>query len=59
MGRDEHRSRKNSRLAQTPKQQLKKHDGIDVEFSRELQDAADRKAQSRRDAAKQRVTSEE
>lgn len=53
MGRDEHRKKKNSLLAQTPKQQIS--DGIDIEFSDELADGEDREAQARSEAARQRV----
>ncbi|WP_074435709.1 YfhD family protein [Oceanobacillus jeddahense] len=45
MGRDEHKKRKNNFLSQTPKNQIS--DGIDVEFSDELADAEDKKAQAR------------
>ena len=55
MGRDEHRKMKNSRLAQTPKQQIKDTDGIDVEFSEELADEDDRKAMERSKAAERRM----
>lgn len=55
MGRDEHRKMKNSRLAQTPKTQIKDNDGIDVEFSEEFADEDDRRAQARSRAADQRV----
>ncbi|MCM3740534.1 YfhD family protein [Oceanobacillus luteolus] len=55
MGRDEHNKNKNSRFAQTPKQQLRESDGIDVEYSVELADTDDREAQARSKAAERRV----
>lgn len=57
MGRDEHRNKKNSRLAQTPFLQLRRGttDGIDVEYSEELADVNDRKAQARSRAADKRM----
>jgi hypothetical protein len=54
MGRDEHRSKKNARLSQTPEQQLKQSDGRDIEFSEELADAEDRQAAARSRAARNR-----
>lgn len=53
MGRDEHRKNKNSFLAQTPKRQIS--DGIDIEFSEELADEDDLKAQERSRAASKRM----
>jgi len=53
MGRDEHRNKKNQYLAQTPKTEVS--DGIDIEFSEELADIDDRKAQERSKAAERRV----
>ncbi|MBP2079288.1 YfhD family protein [Oceanobacillus polygoni] len=53
MGRDDHKKRKNNYLAQTPKNQ--KTDGIDVEFSDEFADDADREAQARSRAADKRA----
>ncbi|WP_405099036.1 YfhD family protein [Oceanobacillus sp. FSL H7-0719] len=53
MGRDEHRKKKNSFLAQTPKQQIR--DGMDIEFSQELADQDDIEAQSRSKAASKRM----
>ncbi|WP_106495165.1 YfhD family protein [Lentibacillus sp. Marseille-P4043] len=53
MGRDEHKSRKNNYLAQTPKKQLS--DGIDVEFAEEFADEDDKQAQARSRAANNRV----
>jgi len=56
MGRDEHTTKRGSRqLAQTPKQQLKDSDGLDIEFSEELADAEDLEAKRRSDAADRRV----
>lgn len=53
MGRDEHKkSRGKQFLAQTPKQQIS--DGVDVEFSEEVADHDDKKAQARRKRADQR-----
>ena len=54
MGRDEHKSRKNNYLAQTPKN-LKTTDGIDVEFSNEYADFDDKEAQARSRAANKRA----
>lgn len=54
MGRDEHRKGKGKNmLAQTPREQLS--DGIDVEFSEQLADAADKEAQLRSQAADKRM----
>jgi len=54
MGRDEHKKARGKRhLAQTPKNQLS--DGIDVEFSEELADEDDKKAQQRMRQADQRA----
>lgn len=53
MGRDEHRKNKNSFLAQTPKQQIR--DGLDIEFSKELADGNDMKAQERSKEASKRM----
>jgi len=53
MGRDEHRKKKNSFLAQTPKQQI--GDGLDIEFSEELADKEDMKAQERSSSASKRM----
>ena len=52
-GHNKRDKNKNS-LAQTPAQ-LKKTDGVDVEFSREIADQADMEAQARANAANQRV----
>ncbi len=53
MGKDEHKKSRGKRyLAQTPKQQIS--DGIDIEFSEELADQADKDAQARSHQAKQR-----
>lgn len=55
MGRDEHNNKKGkNNLAQTPKNQLK-DDNHDIEFSEELADDDDRKAQARSDAAHKRA----
>ncbi|RWZ54931.1 YfhD family protein [Halobacillus fulvus] len=56
MGRDEHRhakGKKKRNLPQTPNQE--KHDGIDVEFSRELADQDDKEAMKRSAEADQRA----
>ncbi|WP_100012282.1 YfhD family protein [Lentibacillus sediminis] len=53
MGRDEHRHKKNSVMAQTPKNQLR--DGEDVEYAEEFADHADREAQARSRAADARA----
>ncbi|HLT55469.1 MAG TPA: YfhD family protein, partial [Bacillota bacterium] len=45
--------KKNQYLAQTPKTEVS--DGIDIEFSEELADIDDRKAQERSKAAERRV----
>lgn len=56
MGRDEHTTKRGSRhLAQTPKNQIKQSDGMDIEFSEELADAADIKAKERSMAADARA----
>ena len=55
MGKDEHKSTKNSFLAQTPKSQLKP-DGIDVEYAEEFADHEDKEAQARSQAANRRAT---
>ncbi|MBA4536331.1 YfhD family protein [Bacillus aquiflavi] len=48
------RDKNKASLPQVPKQ-LKKADGIDEEYSRELADQEDLKAQARANAANQRV----
>ncbi|WLV24033.1 YfhD family protein [Aciduricibacillus chroicocephali] len=56
MGRDEHATKRGNRhLAQTPKNQVKESDGMDIEFSEELADTEDREAQERSKAAEARV----
>ncbi|WP_407268604.1 YfhD family protein [Radiobacillus sp. PE A8.2] len=57
MGRDDHNHKRGSKtkLAQTPKQQLKESDGFDVEFSQELADHEDVEAQERARAADARA----
>ncbi|MCF3944800.1 YfhD family protein [Oceanobacillus alkalisoli] len=55
MGRDEHKKKKNAVSSQTPKQQLKYSDGMDVEFSEEFADADDWEAQARDRAAIRRI----
>ncbi|WP_068676301.1 YfhD family protein [Oceanobacillus sp. Castelsardo] len=52
-GRDDHNSNSKNFLAQTPKNQIL--DGHDIEFSQELADADDVKAQERSKAAHQRA----
>lgn len=57
MGRDEHRTKRGNRhLAQTPKNQIKHSDGMDIEFSEELADTEDIEAEKRSKAAEARVT---
>lgn len=54
MGRDDNKHVRRKRLlAQTPKNQIS--DGIDVEFSEELADEEDKKAQARMRQADQRA----
>ncbi|HLR52327.1 MAG TPA: YfhD family protein [Candidatus Avamphibacillus sp.] len=54
MGRDDNKKARGKRhLAQTPKNQIS--DGIDVEFSEEIADADDKKAQQRMRQADQRA----
>lgn len=56
MGRDEHATKRGKRhLAQTPKNQLKESDGMDIEFSEELADSEDKEARERSKAADARV----
>lgn len=52
-GRDDHNSKNNKALGQTPKNQIS--DGIDIEFSEELADADDKLAKARSHAASLRA----
>jgi hypothetical protein len=54
MGRDEHRSRKNKRLGQTPKQQLIQPEELETEFAEEIASAGDRNTEERVRAQKKR-----
>ncbi|SDI37677.1 YfhD-like protein [Alteribacillus persepolensis] len=47
--------KKKSKLSQTPKKDIVKSDGLDVEYSKELADTDDLEAQERAEAADERA----